>query len=200
MIENFLRRPQTAAELGADSVRGFGVISILIAAIWFDLTDVGVLAFTLPGLLVPRFVGVRPSADIVFGATLLVAAWSNVLDLYTRIAWWDLLVHFACTAVMASMLYLLLTRVGIVTVPGVRRLAVIAAIVLSTVFGLALSALWEMVEWVGHAYISDEIFVAYDDSIADMAVGGLGAAVAGFVLAFAPLLRVKPLPTGEAAA
>lgn len=190
MIENFLRRPQSAGEKGADVVRGIGVLSVVVAAIWFEPTDLGVLALALPGLLIPRFVGVRPWADILFGVTLLVAAWSNVFDLYARITGWDLIVHFACTGVMAAMVYLLLARGGIVAAPMSARIPVLASVLLTAALGLALSALWEMVEWTGHAYISDEIFVGYDDTIADMAAGGLGAVAAGFVVARAPLLRM----------
>jgi hypothetical protein len=44
-----------------------------------------------------------------------------------------------------------------------------------------------MVEWLGKTYVSSSIFVAYDDTIGDMAVGGLGALVAGALLRFLPL-------------
>lgn len=188
MIENFLRRPQTIAEVCADVVRGLGALSVIFAAVWFDLTDAGVLALALPGLLIPRFVGVRAWVDLTFGATLLVAAWSNVFDLYTRIVGWDLVVHFACTAALAMVAYLFLRRAETITVPDPRS-AVIATVLITTMLGLALSALWEMIEWLGYTYISNEIFVGYEDTIADMAVGGIGAAGAGFAIAFVPLLR-----------
>lgn len=127
--------------------------------------------------------------DITFGATLLVAAWSNVFDVYTRIVGWDLLVHFACTAALATVSYVFLHRAEVVTVPVAPRRAVIATLLITTMLGLALSAVWEMIEWLGHTYISDEIFVEYEDTIADMAAGGVGAAGAGFVVAFVPLVR-----------
>lgn len=187
MIENFLRRPRTAAEIVADGVRAFGFLSVFIAAFWFDLTDAGVLAFALPGLMIPRFVGVRAGVDIGFCLTLLVAAWSNVFDLYTRIAWWDLAVHFVCTAMIAALVYLWLSRLGVVASLG--RNAVFGAVLITTMLGLALSSLWEMIEWIGHAYISDEIFVDYGDTISDMAVGGLGALLAGVVVSSVRLLR-----------
>ncbi len=194
MIENFLRRPQTAGEVTADLIRIAGFLSILIAALWFDLTDAGVLAFTLPGLLVPRFVGVRSWFDIVFGMTLLAAAWSNVFDLYTRVPGWDLVVHFACTGVLAMVVYLLLARRDVVHPPGAPAFRAWAAIVMTAVFGLAMSAVWEMIEWFGHAFISDAIFVAYDDTIGDMAVGGLGAVLGGFAIAFLTLYRREDAP------
>ena len=189
MIRNFLRAPASPAALVADLIRVVGVVSIVVALVWFDLTDAGVLAFTLPGLLLPRFIGARPWFDITCQVTLLVAAWSNVFDLYTRIEWWDLLIHFLCTGVVAAMTYLLLADVKIVPAPGEPNFTVTTGMVITAAFGLALSAIWEMVEWLGHTFISSKIFVAYDDTIADMAVGAVGAICAGLAIAFLPLAR-----------
>ncbi|MFE1644861.1 hypothetical protein [Microbacterium sp. P01] len=189
MIENFLRRPRGAAEYIADAVRVLGVVGIIVAAVGWTATDAGILAFALPALLVPRFVGVRPWFDIFFGITVLVAAWSNVLDLYTSLAGWDLIVHFTATGVLSAMLYLLLSRWGVVPSPqesGFRRRV---PWVIVPAIGLAISALWEMVEWFGFTFISDQIFVTYTDTIGDMAVGGLGAVLAGCALASVRLDR-----------
>jgi hypothetical protein len=66
--------------------------------------------------------------------------------------------------------------------------------VLTPLIGLAISALWEMVEWAGWRFISDDIYVAYQDSIGDMAVGGLGAVLGGLLLAYVRLDREDALP------
>jgi hypothetical protein len=187
VIANFLRRPRGTAEFVADALRVIGLLSVIVAAALFQATDAGVLAFLLPGLLLPRFVGARPAFDIVFCVLLLVAGWSNVLDLYTSVRWWDIPVHIACTGVIAALVYLLLAQVGVLAHPEGASIA--TRIVLTTAFGLAVSALWEMVEWFGHAFISSAIFVEYNDTIGDMAVGALGALAAGVVLAFVPLER-----------
>lgn len=194
MIQNFLRRPRGLGEWVADAVRAVGLLGILVAAIAFEPTDAGILAFALPALLLPRFVGVRPWFDITCGVTVLVAAWSNVIDLYRTVAGWDLVVHFACTGVLAALAYLALSRVRVVPDlrrPGMRRRT---PIVVTTAIGLAISALWEMVEWFGWRFISDQIFVAYEDSIGDMAVGGLGALLAGVLLAYVRTDRADALP------
>jgi hypothetical protein len=189
MIEQFLRPPSGPAEIAADSLRVLGLVGVVVAAVFFGATDAGVLAFVLPGLLLPRFLGVRAAFDIVYCALLLIAGWSNVLDLYTSIAWWDVVVHLTCTAVIAALLYLLLARLGIVSDPADTRFTAAGAVVLTAAIGLAVSALWEMVEWAGHAFISSDIFVQYDDTIGDLAMGGLGAVAAGLVVAFVPLGR-----------
>ena len=194
--QNFLRPPATSGEYAADALRVIGLLSVVAAAIWWEPTDAGILALALPALLVPRFVGVRSSFDIVYCLTVLVAAWSNVLDLYRTVAAWDLLMHVVCTGVIAAMLYLVLSRFGVMPAPGDASFLPRMAIAIVPALGLAVSALWEMIEWLGYTFVSDEIFVAYGDTIADMAVGGLGAVAAGIVVAFARLER----PTTESSA
>lgn len=204
MVDRFLRPPRGPAELTADALRVLAGVGVVVAAVFLGPTDAGVLAFVLPGLLLPRLLGVRPGFDLAYSAVLLVAGWSNVLDLYTSVAWWDVVVHLTCTAVIAVMVYLLLAEFDIVphpararpaparparARPAPARPAPATAVVLTATIGLAVSALWEMVEWFGHAFISSEIFVEYDDTIGDMAVGGLGAVMAGVVLQRVRLLR-----------
>jgi len=187
VIKNFLRPPHGAAEWAADAVRVLALLSVVAAFVWWEPTDAGVLALVLPGVVLPRFVGVHPLFDIVYGLVLLVAAWSNVFDLYTSIWWWDIAVHLVATGVVAVMAYLFFARLRMLVEPSSRSFTLGTALVLCTSLGLAASAVWEMVEWLGKTYVSSSIFVAYDDTIGDMAVGGLGALVAGVLLWFLPL-------------
>ena len=189
MIENFLRAPSTVAEVLADGLRVFGLLGVVYAAIWLSPTDAGILAITLPALVAPRFIGVRAAFDIVFCVVVLAAAWSNIADLYRTVAAWDIIMHFVCTACLAPMLYLLLAQLDVVPAPGARGVRPRIAIVMSAMIGLALSALWEMIEWFGFVFFTDDIYVEYEDTIGDMAIGGLGALVAGVVLARVRLMR-----------
>lgn len=190
MIDNFLRPPRGAFEYLADGLRLFGLAGVVFAALFLRWTDVGILAFTLPGLLLARFIGMVAWGDVVVSVTLLIAAWSNVFDLYTTVPGWDNVVHFFCAGVLAVVCYLLLAQWRMVPAlsTGWDRSSA-ATVVLTTALGLALGALWEMVEWVGVTYVTPDIFVTYDDTIGDMAIGGLGALVMGLVAARTPLLR-----------
>ncbi|TDN92036.1 hypothetical protein [Microbacterium sp. BK668] len=189
-VERFVRPPSGGMDWAADGVRALGLVGVLVAAVWMTPMNAGVLALALPVVLVPRFVGVRPWFDIVFCAVVLLAAWSNVLDLYTTIAGWDLVMHCVCTGVIAAMGHLVLVRLGIVPDPlaGLRRVP----LVIVPVIALAVSAVWEMIEWVGWAFVSPDIFVAYQDTIGDMAAGGLGGLAAGVLVAYVPLIRDQP--------
>lgn len=183
MIENFLRPPRSIAEYLADGLRVIGLLSVGVAAIWFSATDAGILAFALPALMAARFIGVHPTFDICFSVTVLIAAWSNVFDLYRTVPGWDSVMHLGCTAVLTPMLYQLLARFDVVPDLGGGSLKPRTIIVAFTSLGLALSVLWEFVEWAGFVWITDDIFVEYHDTIGDMAAGGLGALGAGIVVA-----------------
>ncbi|MCT1479130.1 hypothetical protein [Microbacterium sp. p3-SID336] len=191
MKDDFLRPPRTVAEYGADLIRVLGILSVLVAAIWSTATDAGILALALPALMLPRMLGMRGGADLAVGAIVLVAAASNVFDLYRSIPGWDLVVHFLCTGAIAATGYLVLARAGIVVPQGSAAFAPRVPLVVCTTLGLAVSAVWEMIEWAGRTFVTDEIFVTYQDTIGDMALGGLGALAAGVVVASVHLERAN---------
>ncbi len=184
MIEAFLRRPETAGTVVADILRILGLVSVLVAAFLFSGTDAGILAFTLPALLLPRFLGLRGGFDAVYCAALLAAAWSNVIDLYRILPWWDIPMHLVCTGALAALCYAALERFDVIDAdpPRARR-----RLVLMPALGLALGTLWEIVEWIGKTFISDAIVVSYQDTIGDLAVGGVGAFVAALLVMRMPI-------------
>lgn len=192
MKEDFLRPPHGIAEYTADALRVIGVLSVIAAAIWSTPTDAGILALALPALMIPRALGVRAGLDIAVGAVVLVAAASNVFDLYRTVPGWDLVVHFVCTGVIAAIGFIVLGRCGVVPSQDTAEFRKRTAIVVCTVLGLAVSAIWEMIEWAGRTFVTSEIFVTYQDTIGDMAVGGLGALCAGILVAFVRLDRRRP--------
>ncbi|WP_314034429.1 hypothetical protein [Dietzia sp. CH92] len=204
MIDNFLRPARSGAEHTADALRVLGVLSVVLALLFHGLTDAAIVAFTLPGLMLARFLGMRAWADITVSITLLVAAWSNVVDLYRTVGWWDIPVHFVLAGALAVVAYLFCARAGIVRAPGARGFGLAGAVVVTTALGLALGALWEMVEWFGYAYLTDEIYVTYEDTVGDLAAGGFGALLAGVLMARGPGLLLpaatppaRPVPSSR---
>jgi len=185
VIESFLRRPRGALEIAADAVRLIGVACLIAMPFGWRPVDFAVFALVLPALLAPRFIRMRPGADILSGVVLIVAGWSAVLQLYTSVVGWDLLIHFVCTGVLALLGYLALDRVGVLPRADERGGRHVAVVGLTTALGLALSAVWEVVEWVAHTYIDPAVFVNYTDTIGDMAFGGLGSLLAGVLARYA---------------
>lgn len=198
MKDDFLRPPATPGDWLADVLRLIGVLGTIAAAIWLKPTDAGIAALALPALMLPRMLGLAAWFDVTACAAVLVAAWSNVFDLYRTVAGWDLVLHFLCTGVLAVIAAVILTRTGVVALvaavdesgPSLRRRTPVTLVPL---IALAISAVWEMIEWLGWRYLSDDIFVTYQDTIGDLVLGGLGGIAAGILLALVPVARRAPI-------
>ncbi|BDI22657.1 hypothetical protein [Herbiconiux sp. L3-i23] len=176
LVETFLVPPATPLEWAADAIRLIGAVSLIVGVVGWGALQGAVLALMFLGLVVPRFLGVRASIDVAVGIILLVAAWSSVLDLYRSVAWIDIPIHLALNGLLALLVVVAADRAGVVFD---HRPAPLVALTLAV--GLALAALWEMGEWGGHQF-DEAVLVGYDDSILDMAVGGLGAALVAFLV------------------
>jgi hypothetical protein len=183
-METLRRPPVTPAEYAADGVRLLGPVSMVAGLLIFGGPAIPAFALVIVGQIVPRILGLRPALDITVGVVLLVAGWSNVLNLYTTVPGWDLLVHFCANGVVAAMLFLLFARWAVPegerAAPAVRTSP--RVVILTTSFGLAAAVVWEQFEWFAHTVIDDTIFVAYNDTIGDLTAGGLGSLLAGITM------------------
>lgn len=190
VAETFLRRPHGLLEHVADAVRVLAVLSVVAVGIGWGVVEIAVLMLALLGTLVPRMLGLRASFDLMVGVAVLGAAWSSVFELYTRIAGYDTVVHFVLNGLLAAVFVVLARRAGWVVSPGddgrggAGRVARIGSALTTVAFGLAAGTLWEMGEWAGHTLVDSAIFVGYDDTIGDLAAGGLGSLLAGLALPF----------------
>ncbi len=190
MYANLKRPPRTATDWLADAVRAVAIVLVVAALFTLPFTDFAVLSMSLPAVMLSRMIGLRSGLDLVTCVTVFVAAGSNVLELYRAWTGWDLVVHLVCTGVLAAVTLVLLDDAGVVAPTGRRRTPVVVA----TLAGLALSAFWEMVEWFGYRFITDAIFVTYDDTIGDMMAGGAGALIAGLLASRFALTRSDRAP------
>ena len=170
--------------VAADAVRLAGLLGLATAALWFDGVAVALMLLVLGGLMVPRVLGTPGPLDMAYGAGLVVAAWSGVLDVYERVAWWDVAVHFTVTGLVAAVAYLGTVRLGVSRDPGdVRSRAHRVGVPLVVVaLGLGLSVVWEVGEWLGHTYVDASIHVSEVDTLGDLVAGGAGSLVAGALL------------------
>lgn len=177
-------------------VRVAGAVSVLVALVARGPVDALLLVLVLGGLVVPVVVRVPAALDAAYGASLLAAAWCAVLELYQAVPWLDVVAHVVVTGLVAAVAHLVLARTtGAVLDPAavdptgapdphaVRgRATRVGAVVVTLALGLALSALWEVGEYVGHTYVDDAIFVTYADTVGDLVAGGLGSLAAGLWL------------------
>lgn len=184
MIETFLRSPTRPSEFAADAVRIVAALSVVVAGIGWGFVEIAVMMLALAAVLAPRALGVRAGLDLATGATVLVAAWSSVFELYTSVVGWDTVVHLVLNGLLAALAVITAQRAGFLPERGHRPGLVVATVCV----GLAAGVLWEIGEWLGHTLIDEAIFVGYDDTIGDLVAGGLGALSAGLLL---PVLAAR---------
>lgn len=178
-------RAPSVVTVVADAVRVLGALSVVASAVWLGGVEAALFALVLLGLMMPRFLALPGGLDLASGLTLLAAGWIAIIDLFAVIWWLDLAVHFVANGLLAAMACILLVRVGAIPAssadgPSRHRLGVLIA---TTACGATLGLLWEFGEWAGHTYLDDSINVGYDDTLGDLAAGGLGSLVAGLALA-----------------
>ena len=190
MYANLKRPPRSVTDWMTDVVRALAIVLVIVSLFTLPFTDFAVLSMSLPAVMLSRMIGLRSGLDLVTCVTVFVAAGSNVLELYRAWTGWDLVVHLACTGLLAAVALVLLDDAGVVAPTGRRR----TPIVVATLAGLALSAVWEMIEWFGYRFITDAIFVTYDDTIGDMIAGGAGALIAGVLASRFRLTREERAP------
>lgn len=115
-------------------------------------------------------------------APFLVDVTGNTLDLYDRVAWWDDANHLVNWFLLNAGLGLLLRRRATGWVLGL----------LVAGLGALLAVGWELGEWYTFIRHGTELTTAYEDTLGDEALGTLGAALAGALLA----VRSPPRQSG----
>ena len=169
----------------ADALRVAAAASLVAAVLWYPVEAWLRFALLLGLLILPRWIGVPRPFDAAFAATLLLATWAGVAQWYTSIVWMDEVVHFVTIAAVAPTAYLALVVRGLL--PGLQQPPVrahrLSVVILTVSLGLAVATLWEFYEWAADQLPNDSIHVGYDDTIADLALGGCGALLTGLALA-----------------
>ncbi|QQD77188.1 hypothetical protein I8920_05485 [Curtobacterium sp. YC1] len=164
----------------ADVVRALTLVSLVVATIGWGGTAFPVMALCLLGVVVPRMLGLRPTFDMAVCLLVLLSGWSSVLEWYTSVFLWDKFMHVVLTGLLAAVLYVIGSELRAVPAPDSERRVVVAVLALAA--GLAIGAVWEMGEWLGHNFVDSRIFVGYDDTIGDLAADGAGGLLVGLGL------------------
>ena len=108
-------------------------------------------------------------------APFLIDVTGNSLDLYDRLGWWDDANHLVNWFLLSAGIGVLLLRAEI------RPAWVLGLLV--TGIGALLAIGWELAEWYAFIRHGTELGTAYEDTLGDEALGTLGAAVAGVLVA-----------------
>lgn len=110
-------------------------------------------------------------------AGLIASAAGSLWNLYSKIFWYDEVVHsynfFALTLVVAVYAY------GVV-LTGADKHEFLLILTIAGL-GLGLGALWEVTEWTYDQFVKPNVILAKTDTIIDLMVDTTGALVAGVV-------------------
>jgi hypothetical protein len=114
------------------------------------------------------------TADLLITLPWLLDLVGNRLDLFDTISWWDDLMHLVN--------WVLLTA-GALWAWSPRRAVSRGLVVMCALgFGASAAVLWELGEYVAFVRTSPELTTAYTDTLGDLALGSVGALLAGLVV------------------
>ena len=128
-------------------------------------------------------------SDLLITLTCFTDILGNRMDLYDTVVWFDDLMHFVNTGLLAAAFILLTLPRGV----GFGRVLERAL-----AFGATAAIAWELAEFFAFLSRSTEREFAYADTLGDLALGTAGAVVAAVVLhrswQHGRLLDPGPLP------
>ncbi|MDP9400035.1 MAG: DUF2238 domain-containing protein [Actinomycetota bacterium] len=164
-------------------------LTFLVGAVVFafsgDVKGVANLAVAAVAVVVARLVNLPRAYDLAFVLALVFTGWGEALGLYDRYGWYDRVVHFWVPALSAPVAYLALARVEVLPDPrapshGVRRYAAIAVVTFA--LGLAVGALWEIVEWSSDLLLGSNLSEDNEDTVGDLIADALGSLLGAALL------------------
>lgn len=112
-------------------------------------------------------------ADLLITLPWLVDLLGNRLNLFDTINWWDDAMHFTLWALLTA---------GVLTAFAPRELSRGLTTFVALGFGATAAVIWELGEYVAFVRHSPELQTAYTDTLGDLALGSLGALLAGLIV------------------
>lgn len=112
-------------------------------------------------------------SDLLITLTCFSDILGNRMDLYDTVVWFDDVMHFANTGLLAAAFILL-------TLP--RRVGFGRVLERALAFGATAAIAWELAEFFAFVSRSSEREFAYADTLGDLSLGTAGAVVAAVVL------------------
>lgn len=168
----------------------FGLL--LSALIWPDLSGIKGKASTARLIVYPIGAMVLPlwwlaygrarstlhrsfpwSADLLMTLPWLIDLIGNRLNLFDTVDWWDDAMHFVLWGLLTA---------GVLLAFAPRDLSRALTVFTALGFGATAAVVWELGEYFTFVRNSPELQTAYTDTLGDLALGTLGALLAGLVL------------------
>jgi uncharacterized membrane protein YjdF len=184
-----------------DLLRGVFVVGAvaLAAAGQSGAIPLAVAAAAVVGV---RFLDLPRPFDLAFILAMALTGWGEALRLYDRFGYYDVFVHFLVPLFGAPCVYMALARLDMLPDPadasGSKR-HLTGIFVVTLALGLAIGAVWEILEWSSDRTLGSSLSLGEQDTIGDLVADGAGALGGGlFLVAWATLgwATVRRLPGG----
>jgi uncharacterized membrane protein YjdF len=184
-----------------DVLRGVFVVGALAlaAAGHSGAIPLAVAAAAVVGV---RFLDLPRPFDLAFILAMALTGWGEALRLYDRFGYYDVFVHFLVPLFGAPCVYIALARLDTLPDPadasGSKR-HLTGIFVVTLALGLAIGAVWEILEWSSDQTLGSNLSLGEQDTIGDLVADGGGALGGGvFLVAWATFGwgTVRRLPGG----
>ncbi|WP_143103049.1 hypothetical protein [Agrococcus baldri] len=166
--------------LPGDALRVVALVSVPLAGVVAGGPSAAAMLLALGGAMALRFLRVPTATDLTGQIVLLASAWFAATGTYETVPGLDFAMHLGSGAVLAVLARAAMLPAGLLP-SGSDRRAAASRVLHTTTAVLLLGLLWELGEWAGHAWITPDIGVGYEDTLLDLVadvLGGLAAALA----------------------
>jgi hypothetical protein len=135
------------------------------------LFGAGAIAWAVRYALLPR------AYDLALVLALTLQSWGEALYAYDAIPWFDNVVHFSLPFFGGPTLYIVLARLDVVPDPKdeTHRRHYVGIGIVAFALGVAVGALWEIVEWGSDSVLGSRLQLSNDDTIGDLIADSLGS-------------------------
>ena len=167
-----------------DLLRGVFVVGALALAAAGDSGAIP-LAVAAAAVVGVRFLDLPRPFDLAFILAMALTGWGEALRFYDRFGYYDVFVHFLVPLFGAPCVYIALARLDTLPDPAdasgsTRHLAGVFVVTLA--LGLAIGAVWEILEWTSDQTLGSNLSLGEQDTIGDLVADGAGALGGGLFL------------------
>jgi hypothetical protein len=169
-----------------DLLRAINIAGAIAFAVAGNLEAALRLAVTAAVMILARVIDVPRPFDLGFVIGMALQGWGNAAGLFDRYDWYDSVVHFVLSAMVAPLFYLGLARLEVV--PDLQEdfddRHNLGIFIISLALGGAFGAFYEIYEYVAVHQFGASLRIGYGDTILDMTLDLLGSALGGLGLMY----------------
>jgi hypothetical protein len=169
-----------------DVLRAINVLGAVAFGVAGNLEAALRLAVTAGVMILARVISVPRPFDLGFVIGMALQGWGNAAGLFDRYDWYDSVVHFVLSAMVAPLFYIGLARLEVV--PDLQEdfddRHNFGIFIISLALGGAFGAFYEIYEYVAVHQFGASLHIGYADTILDMTLDLAGSALGGLGLMF----------------